>query len=229
MQLWTAFLLGFAGSLHCAAMCGPLLLALSQARPRTLRGSAGRIIYHFGRISSYGVLGLILGLFGNLAAPAGFQRWLSIILGAGLLFALLAATRISLAAPVMKWVAVLRNSMLATMNRDSLPAQAVMGALNGLLPCGLVYVAAVAATSTVHPFSGAVYMVIFGLGTFPMMLGIHLAGQRITLPSRLPIRNVTRTAVILMSLLLILRGLELGIPFVSPQIAHASGADVHCH
>ena len=73
MELWTAFLLGLAGSLHCAGMCGPLVLALAKARPRTMRESTGRIFYHLGRVASYCLLGLVLGLLGHVAAPAGFQ------------------------------------------------------------------------------------------------------------------------------------------------------------
>lgn len=229
MQPSTAFLLGFAGSLHCAAMCGPLLIALSKAQPRSLRESTARVVYHLGRMTSYCVLGVVLGFLGHLAAPAGFQRWLSITLGVALLLGLLAATRIPLATPVLKWVVLIKNSMRTALRRDSLGARATMGALNGLLPCGLVYVAAVGATATGHPVSGALYMAFFGLGTLPMMLSIHFAGQRLPLPSCLPIGRITRTAVLFMSLLLILRGLELGIPFVSPQLTDTAGTDVHCH
>ncbi len=229
MQLWTAFLLGMAGSLHCAAMCGPLLLALSKAKPRSLHESTARVIYHGGRIASYCLLGLCLGFLGHVAAPAGFQRWLSIVLGVGLLFGLLAATRVSLAAPILGWVVLIKNSMRAVLQRDSLAAQAAMGALNGFLPCGLVYVAAVGAAATGHPASGAAYMAFFGLGTLPMTLGIHFAGQRLPIPAGFPVRRVTRTAILLMSLLLILRGLGLGIPFVSPQFSTNTAADVHCH
>src|SRR5262249_20361937 len=199
MQLWTAFLLGCVGSLHCAAMCGPLVVALAKARPRTRTGrdSAGRVVYHAGRVASYGALGLILGLLGHAATPAGWQNWLSIGLGLVLLAGLWAAPKVSLAAPVWKWVALLKNSMRGLLGRNSLAAQALMGALNGLLPCGLVYVAAVGATATGHPFTGVVYMATFGLGTLPMMLGIHFAGQRFPLPARLSLRNVTRGADLL--------------------------------
>jgi sulfite exporter TauE/SafE len=229
MELWTAFLLGVAGSLHCAGMCGPLVLALAKARPRTMQESIGRVSYHLGRVASYCLLGLMLGLLGHVAAPAGFQRWLSLTLGVVLLAGLLLSTRLPLAVPVMKWVAWLKNSMRGLLQRNSPASQAAMGALNGLLPCGLVYVAAAGATATGHPLTGAAYMACFGLGTWPMMLGIHLAGQRLPLPSRLPLGSVTRAAVLLMALLLILRGLELGIPFVSPELSNASSGNNRCH
>ena len=119
--------------------------------------------------------------------------------------------------------------MRGLLARDSLAAQATLGALNGLLPCGLVYVAAAGATSTGHPWQGAAYMALFGFGTWPMMLSLHFVGQRLPLPSRFSLGHVMRTAVWLMAALLILRGLELGIPFVSPNLAPANGGSGHCH
>jgi len=229
MELWTAFLLGLAGSLHCAAMCGPLVLAMAKARPAGGRASAGRLFYHLGRMASYGLLGLALGALGHLAAPAGFQRGLSIALGVALLAGWLLSAKVPLALPVAQWVALLKNSMRGLLQHHSLASQAAMGALNGLLPCGLVYVAAAGAASTGHPLAGAAYMALFGLGTWPMMLGLHFAGQRLPLPPRLSLGTITRSAVLLMAVLLILRGLELGIPFVSPVLSTASTANLRCH
>jgi sulfite exporter TauE/SafE len=229
MELWTAFLLGLAGSLHCAGMCGPLVLALAKTRPRTARESTGSVFYHLGRVTSYCLLGLMLGFLGHIAAPAGFQRWLSITMGVVLLAGLLISTKVPLAAPVLKWVALVKNSMQGLLQRNSLASQVTMGALNGLLPCGLVYVAAAGAIATGHPLTGATYMSLFGLGTWPMMLGVHLLGQRLPLPPRFPLGRITRTAVLLMAVLLILRGLELGIPFLSPDLSLARSGNGHCH
>ena len=229
MQLWTAFLLGLAGSLHCAGMCGPLLLALAKARPRTVQESTGRVCYHLGRVASYCGIGLLFGLLGHVVAPAGFQRWLSLTLGIVLLAGLLLSAKMSLVTPVGKWVGWLKGSMRGLFQRNSLMSQATMGALNGLLPCGLVYVAAVGATATGDPLNGAAYMALFGLGTWPMMLGLHFAGQRLPLPARLSLGSVTRVAVFLMAVLLILRGLELGIPFISPDLSAANSGNGHCH
>jgi sulfite exporter TauE/SafE len=229
MQYWIAFLLGLAGSLHCAGMCGPLMLALAKARPRTMGATLSRVSYHLGRVGSYCVLGTTLGFLGHIAAPAGFQRWLSIIVGIGLLAGLFLAAKVPLASPVVRWIGWLKASMRTGLQAPSLIGQAAMGALNGLLPCGLVYAAAAGATATGHPLSGALYMALFGLGTWPMMLGIHFLGQRLPLPSHLPLGKITRFAVLTMALLLILRGLELGIPFVSPNLAAAADHPGSCH
>ena len=229
MALWTAFLLGLAGSLHCAGMCGPLMLVLAKARTRTVRESTGRVFYHLGRVAAYCVLGLMLGFLGQIAAPAGFQRWLSIALGVALLAGLLVTVKVPLAAPVVKWVTLLKGFMSGLLRKNTLLSQAMVGALNGLLPCGLVYVAAAGAIATGNPLAGAAYMALFGFGTWPMMLGIHFVGQRLPLPPRFSLGSITRTAVLLMAVLLILRGLELGIPFVSPDLSAANGGNYRCH
>jgi hypothetical protein len=227
MELWTAFLLGVVGSLHCAGMCGPLLLALAKAQPRTRRQWVSRACYHFGRLVSYCLLGLALGSLGHAIGPAGFQRWLSIGLGVALLAGLMLSAKASISAPMFRWISFLKSSMCGLLQQNSLASQALLGTLNGLLPCGLVYVAAAGATATGHPETGAAYMALFGLGTCPMMLGVHFVGQRLPLPTRLPLGNVVRTAVLLMAALLILRGLEIGIPFVSPGRAAVNSG--HCH
>jgi len=183
-------------------------------------------------VAAYCGLGLTLGFLGHVAAPAGFQRWLSIALGVALLTGLLVAVKVPLSTRVIKWVTLLKVAMSRLLQRDSIASQATMGALNGLLPCGLVYVAAVGATATGHPLAGAAYMALFGLGTWPMMLSIHLLGQRLPLHPRLSLGSITRTAVLLMAVLLILRGLELGIPFVSPvspDLSAARSDNGHCH
>ncbi len=229
MALSAAFLLGLAGSLHCAGMCGPLVLALPKIRPGTTRESTSRVCYHLGRMASYCLLGLVLGFFGHAAALAGFQRSLSILLGVTLLASLSMAKGVPFAGMAWQWVALIKAGMGGVLRRNSLASQAIMGALNGLLPCGLVYVAAAGAVSTGDPFTSAAYMTFFGLGTWPMMLGIHFSGQRLPTTSRLPLGNVTRIAVVLMAVLLILRGLELGIPFVSPNLPSSNGAPASCH
>ena len=226
MELWTAFLLGLAGSVHCAGMCGPLVIALARSRPQSLQASTGRLLYHLGRVASYVLMGLALGLIGQAAAPAGFQRWLSLGLGVSLLIALLLGNRLSLSSPILKGLGWVKGSMRSLLQRQTLPAQGLLGALNGLLPCGLVYVAAVGATASGSPLSGALYMGCFGLGTWPMMLGIHFAGQKLPLPSRLLSMNTPRLALLMMGLLLVLRGMELGIPYLSPTVSNGCA---HCH
>jgi len=224
MALWTAFMLGLAGSLHCAGMCGPLLLALSKARGNRPHANAGRMLHHLGRLLSYSLLGLAAGGLGRIVALAGFRRGLSIALGLLLVAGVIAARRSLLAAPIGRGLLWIKRRMNRFTESSPVLGDLATGALNGLLPCGLVYAAALGAAATGSAAMGAASMAMFGLGTVPMLFAIHFAGNRLPLPARLSIPLVTKAALLLMGTLLILRGLELGIPCISP--AGGCGA---CH
>src|SRR3982751_1635714 len=140
MDYWTAFILGLVGSLHCAGMCGPLALALPNTNHRTAAFLLGRAAYNLGRIATYCLLGFIFGLLGKTLFLAGIQRWVSIALGVLLLAGLCASRKLSLWRPVSVLVERLKSSMAVMLRRRSFASLAVLGLLNGLLPCGLVYV-----------------------------------------------------------------------------------------
>jgi sulfite exporter TauE/SafE len=105
------------------------------------------------------------------------------------------------------------------LHRRSLLALGLLGLLNGLLPCGLVYVAGAGATATSDILDGAEYMAAFGAGTVPMMLAISLSGWLVPFSLRLKLQRLIPVSVFLLAALLILRGLALGIPYVSPDLA----------
>ncbi|HOB32801.1 MAG TPA: sulfite exporter TauE/SafE family protein [Verrucomicrobiota bacterium] len=221
MELWTAFLLGLVGSLHCAGMCGPLALAL----PSPGSGGAhvlGRVAYNLGRVATYGLIGVVFGLFGRALLLAGLQRWLSIALGVALLGGLLTSRHLAWWRPVTSIVQRLKSAMSALLRRRSLSSLALLGLLNGLLPCGLVYVAAAAAATTGGPGAAAVYMTAFGAGTIPLMLGIGLSGKVIPPAVRLKLARAMPATVFVLGVLLIVRGLSLGIPYLSPDLTAAS-------
>ena len=225
MDYTFALALGLLGSLHCAAMCGPLMLVL----PVTPGGPAlvltGRLIYQLGRIATYCLLGLLAGLIGKSIFLAGCQRWLSIALGVALLVGLLLSKRAALSAPVVRLVAGLKLAMSAQLQRRSLRALALLGLLNGLLPCGLVYVATAGAMARGSIREGIFYMASFGLGTLPMMLSLSLTGKLFPPAWRLQLQRLIPVGVGLVAGLLILRGLALGIPYLSPNLA--SGCCAH--
>jgi sulfite exporter TauE/SafE len=227
MDLWTAFFLGLAGSLHCAGMCGPLALALPAAGRNRTTFFLGRLAYNAGRIATYCGLGIIFGLIGQSLLLAGVQRWLSIGLGAMLIAGLFASRKLSAALPVTRLVERLKGGMSALLRQRSLASLGVLGLLNGLLPCGLVYVACAGATATGSVLSGAEYMALFGFGTVPMMLAISLSGRLVPAAFRLRLLKAVPAAVGLLAALLILRGLALGIPYLSPDLS--SGAAGCCH
>jgi len=218
-MIWTAFILGLFGSLHCAGMCGPLALALPHGVGRPAGFFAGRIAYNLGRIITYGILGLIFGLIGKSLVLAGIQRWLSISLGVLLLAGLFSAREVALSQPLSVLVNRLKGAMTFLLRRRSLDALMVLGLLNGLLPCGLVYVACAGATATGDLFRGALYMLAFGAGTVPMMLAISLSRKLVPIRVRVKLLSAVPTVVFLLASLLILRGMELGIPYLSPKLS----------
>jgi uncharacterized protein len=229
MLFWSAFLLGLLGSLHCAGMCGPLALALPATGNTRASYTLGRVVYNLGRITTYGLLGAVFGLVGMTFVLAGFQRWASIAAGAAILIGLLASTRYHVATPVSKGVGWIRSGLGILLRRRTLSSMGLLGALNGLLPCGLVYAACAAAIGTGGLLAGVEYMLLFGLGTVPMMLSIGLIGKLVRLSVRLRFQKLIPAGLALVAVLLILRGMSLGIPYVSPTLT-AAGADCPaCH
>lgn len=222
MDFGLAIALGLLGSLHCAAMCGPLQLALPVPPGGAGRVVAGRIIYQLGRIATYCLLGVIAGLIGKSLFLVGLQRWLSIALGVSILLGFLISKRIAVSAPVVRLVLHLKTAMSAQLQRRGFRSLALLGLLNGLLPCGLVYVALAGAVACGTILAGVGYMAAFGLGTSPMLLAISLSGKLIPVSLRLKLRAAIPVGVCLLAGLLILRGLSLGIPYLSPDLANSS-------
>jgi len=219
MDFGIAFALGLLGSLHCAAMCGPLMLALPVPPGGPARFVAGRLAYQLGRVATYCLLGVVAGLIGKSIFLAGLQRWLSIVLGLAILTGFLLSKKNAVAGPVMRLVAELKTAMSAQLRQRSFRSLALLGLFNGLLPCGLVYVAMAGAVSCGTILNGIFYMALFGLGTLPTLLGISLSGKALPMTLRLKLRRAIPLGVCLLALLLILRGLALGIPYVSPNLS----------
>jgi len=225
-MIWSALILGFAGSLHCAGMCGPLALALPVTSNTRTGFVTGRLVYNLGRMATYSLLGVVFGLVCQTLVFAGVQRWVSISLGLALLFGLASSRKLALWRPVTSLLARIKFSMSGLLRNRSLFSLAVLGVLNGLLPCGLVYVACAGAVATGSLLSGALYMAVFGVGTIPMMLGIGLFGRLVPLSLRLHFRKAVPASVCLLAGLLIMRGLSLGIPYLSPDLSKGA---VCCH
>lgn len=216
MALWTAFSIGLVGSLHCVGMCGPIALALPYSG-QSKWAMLGRILlYQFGRIATYAALGLMIGLIGKGVFLAGFQAQLSIGLGIILLVAALFSINIEsklLRVPVIfrlnNWT---KKKMGAYLGQSKPQSFAVIGLLNGLLPCGLVYMAIVGALASETIWYSAAYMVLFGLGTLPLMLATSLAGQFIKLKWRNRLRRIVPVFLVAFALLFIFRGLNFEVP-----------------
>ena len=226
MVWWSAIVIGFAGSLHCVGMCGPLALAVTTASGG--RRGLSSLLYQLGRITTYSLFGLILGGIGFTVTWAGIQQPLSIALGSIILLAVLVPKLIP--APRLgryqRAVGILKASLGRQLSQRSYLANYMVGLLNGLLPCGLVYLALAGALATYSPVQGALYMASFGLGTLPLMLSLTWFGQWLTPALRSRFRSAVPYIVGVMGLVLILRGLDLGIPYLSPMLPEHVTADM---
>lgn len=231
---YSAFLLGLLGSLHCLGMCGPIALMLPVDRDNHLKSGLQTTLYHGSRIVAYGVLGLIFGFLGQGISLFGSQQKLSIAIG--LLMIVLVLIPFNkmgghrLTRNLYQSVSWLKSTLGASFQKKNPEAFLTIGFLNGLLPCGLVYMALLGATATGGPAGGVLFMLFFGLGTIPLMTFAIFFGRVIKTSLRDKIRRWVPVFVILIGLLFILRGMGLGIPYVSPQLNdHASHSSVECH
>jgi uncharacterized protein len=226
--IWTAFALGLVGSLHCAGMCGPLALALPVVGNTRVSFTASRLLYNAGRLSTYCFIGVLFGLLGRSLSLAGLQRWLSLGAGVLLLLGLIISSRPASKLPAWQTVAFLKRAFGSLLRQRTLTSLFLLGTINGLLPCGLVYVAAAGATATGAILSAVTYMFLFGLGTLPVMLGLGLAGKRLQTMFRFRLQKLIPVSVAVLALLLVMRGMSLGIPYLSPDLS-APGVGGSCH
>jgi sulfite exporter TauE/SafE len=210
-------------------MCGPLLLALPRFGNSGLAVFASRLTYNFGRVATYTLFGVIFGLFGKTLALAGLQRWVSITAGAAVLLGLFASTRFAPRAPLLGLVKSLKSAFGTLMGQRNFRGILLLGMLNGLLPCGLVYAACAGAIAAGSVSESASQMAAFGIGTMPMMLGIGLVAPRLRFFLGRSYHALLPASIAIAGVLLILRGLALGIPYLSPDLAHSTGHCPACH
>jgi len=213
---WSAILMGFFGSFHCIGMCGPIVLALPG------KGAGYKLFYNIGRTITYSLLGLAVGLVGEGAAFAGLQQALSVGVGV-LMLVIIVFTRykhfdLPTSGVLNSIYIAVKDKLGSLFKSKSVFAPLFIGILNGLLPCGLVYAALFTALSMGSLMGGAIYMMSFGIGTIPMMLGLGLFSGFITPSFRSKLNKAVPYFLALVAILLILRGLNLGIPYVSPQV-----------
>ncbi len=210
--------LGLLGSFHCVGMCGPLALSLPIQSENSFRKFMGSFLYNAGRIITYSLLGLLVGWIGRSASLFGFQQWLSIILGTLILFFLLMRYSFDHLPPVANFFTIVRRLMGKLYTKNNYRSLLMIGMLNGLLPCGMVYMAMAAGLSSGSVLDSVIFMAAFGVGTLPVMWTIVFFANHIGAGVRMKIRKVYPYLMVCIACLLILRGMGLGIPYVSPDI-----------
>lgn len=235
-EIFAAFFIGLVGSLHCIGMCGPIAIALPVPDSNNLSFLTGRILYNLGRVVTYSFLGAILGLVGSKIALAGAQQIVSIVLGVVIIIiAVLLPQKFKnyfAQHPVIQKLAhPLKSNIGVLFKKGTFSAMFLIGILNGFLPCGLVYVALAGAIASGDAISGAVVMILFGLGTVPAMFAASVFGKFINIGIRTKIRKAVPVLAIILGVIFILRGMNLGIPMLSPKVsAHTEvSSEMECH
>jgi len=218
--LLSALVLGLMGSFHCAGMCGPIAIALPLHGNTVPQKIFGGTLYNLGRTITYGIMGAIFGMLGQGVEMIGFQQKISVIMGVlmivSVLFPALFKNQYRMDKSWFSFVVKLKSTIGKMFSIRSFSSLFLIGLLNGLLPCGLVYMAIAGAIGTGEVVLGSLYMILFGLGTIPMMLSISLVGNVMSLAIRNKINKLIPVLVVVVGIFFVLRGLSLGIPFLSP-------------
>ncbi len=231
MELFiAAFITGLFGSMHCAGMCGPLAIAFN------MRGGTNSfmhaVAYNASRIFAYAMLGFIFGLIGFGFSLAGWQQIITICAGAVILIFVFGKKYLAGEkngnSVFQKMINSIRARIQKQFSKHTMQASFALGFLNGLLPCGLVYIALAGAVVSGNIYDGTFYMVLFGLGTFPLMFFFAVSGNYLSVKKRLLLRKALPAFSVVIACLLIIRGLNLGIPYLSPQFEAAQQAAVCC-
>jgi uncharacterized protein len=229
-MLWTGLLFGFLGSFHCIGMCGPMALALPASRSGW-GFILSRLAYNFGRIVSYSILGLLIGVFGQGLQLAGLQQTISVFSGILILVFLFFPSRttskVSSFLGISKFVFKVKQQLGSFLKTRTVGGFAVIGLMNGLLPCGFVYLALAASISTPSVFESSLYMALFGFGTVPAMLLLAFSGKMVSMRFRGFINRAIPYAACVIAILFILRGLSLNIPYVSPDLSGKTHQSCH--
>jgi len=220
MDFITPLTIGLIGSFHCIGMCGPIVVALPLKKHSLGSKITGAILYNSGRVVTYSALGVLFGLLGRGIHLAGFQQWTSILLGTAMiisvLFPFFFREKITIGSLFSGLAARLIIRLRKLFTDRSYFSLLMIGLLNGLLPCGLVYVAIAGAISSGAVFPGALFMMLFGIGTIPLLLVATLASDAIGQRIRSKMQKVVPYFVFTLGVLFILRGMSLGIPYISP-------------
>jgi len=202
-------------------MCGPIAMMLPVDRQNEAKKVIQIITYHLGRLAAYATIGLIFGLLGRGFFLAGLQQKMSIFIGLAMIVVVLVPEKVfskyNFSKPIYKVISKVKSSLGNQFKDRSYKSLFTIGLLNGFLPCGMVYVALFGAIAMQSASLGVLYMLLFGLGTIPLMTVVVYVNSLIKLPFRNKIQKAIPYVAVIIGALFILRGLGLGIPYISPS------------
>ena len=222
MEILSGLALGFLGSLHCIGMCGPIALALPSQSKSKFSFYSGRILYNLGRVLTYSIMGLIIGLIGQKINLGEYQQIVSITLGVVILIAVLLPANIKkyfiTLKPIQSVTKLLQSSIGVLFRKGSQSSLFGIGVLNGFLPCGFVYVALAGAVALSNVEKSILFMALFGIGTIPAMFSASIVTNLFGQNFRRRIHRAIPVFASVLAVIFILRGLNLGIPYLSPKL-----------
>lgn len=215
-MLFLAFSLGLMSSFHCVGMCGPIALALPIHKGSKSRQLGGLLTYNLGRASTYALLGALIGALGGAVAWVGYLRYLSVAAGVLMILYAVWPSRLDHAFRVpgfwQKSVGKVKAGMARLLQSRSVAGWVALGMLNGLLPCGMVYLAVVSAVAMGSAANGAAYMFFFGLGTIPAMMAVGFFKHWFSPVVRTKMRRLTPILMAVAGVWLVARGLMIQVP-----------------
>lgn len=233
-MLYTAFIFGLISSFHCIGMCGPIAMMLPVDRTNEAKKVTQIITYHLGKLTAYGILGLIFGLLGRTFYLAGIQQQLSIIVGILMIMVAIIPENVfakyNFSKPVYRVVSKVKSSLGQQFKSKSYQSLFTIGLLNGFLPCGMVYVAIFGAIAMQSVSMGIVYMLLFGLGTIPLLTAVIYVSNLLSISFRRTLQKMIPIVAVLIGVLFIIRGLGLDIPYLSPSnLSLFVQSEANCH
>lgn len=234
-MLFSGFILGLLGSLHCIGMCGPIAMMLPISRSSRYKKHLQITLYHLGRIISYSILGVIFGILGRGLFLSGLQQYLSIIIGV-LMIVLVIFPKITHSislriTPLSRLLNTLKKQLGLYLKKESYYAIFTIGFFNGFLPCGMVYMALVGAIAMKSVTTSMLYMILYGLGTVPLLSVLLYVKDAFSNNFRNKLQQAIPVFVVVLGVLFIFRGLGLGIPYISPaqNTLFISNDPLYCH
>jgi sulfite exporter TauE/SafE len=233
-MLYTALIFGLVSSLHCIGMCGPIAMMLPVDHKNQTKKTLQIITYHLGRITAYATLGLAFGILGRGFYFAGFQQNISIIVGVLMILVVIIPektfVKYNFSKPVYKLISNIKSSLGNQFKRKSFDALFTIGLFNGFLPCGLVYAALFGAIAMQNVTLSVSYMVLYGIGTIPLMSAVVYFSELLKFPIRNKFQKVIPVITIIIGTLFIIRGLGLNINYLSPSnLSLFVQANANCH
>jgi sulfite exporter TauE/SafE len=210
------------GSMHCVGMCGPIAMAVPLNNHSKVYRLLGSLNYLFGKALTYAFLGIFSGVFAKMLNMAGVQRYISLFTGFLILLILviqkfgngnLGSERFN-----YQWVGFLKKQFKNMLHRKSLLSAFLIGLINGVLPCGLVYIALAGAVGAGGWWQSMLYMFLFGISTIPLMLMLMIFKSKMSVSYKNLFQKAVPTFTLVIAMLLIIRGLNLGIPYFSPKV-----------